>query len=59
MITGNGQSLAERQWGTGFIPSQYQGVKLRSVGDPVLYVSDPAGFDQIAAGAVHRAISRN
>jgi hypothetical protein len=45
MITGNGQSLAERQWGTGFIPSKYQGVKLRSVGDPVLYVSNPAGFD--------------
>jgi hypothetical protein len=46
MITGNGQSLAERQWGTGFIPSRYQGIKLRSVGDPVLYVSDPAGFDK-------------
>ena len=46
MITGNGQSLAERQWGTGFIPSRYQGVKLRSVGDPVLYVSNPAGFDR-------------
>src|SRR5262245_47188992 len=29
MITGNGQSLAERQWGTGFLPSKYQGVKLR------------------------------
>jgi hypothetical protein len=38
MITGNGQSLAERQWGTGFLPSRYQGIKLRSVGDPVLYV---------------------
>jgi len=46
MISGNGQSLAERQWGTGFLPSQYQGVKLRSVGDPVLYVSDPEGFDR-------------
>jgi len=46
MITGSGQSLAERQWGTGFIPSRYQGIKLRSVGDPVLYVSDPAGFDK-------------
>ena len=45
MITGNGQSLAERQWGTGFLPSKYQGVKLRSVGDPVLYVSNPAGFE--------------
>jgi hypothetical protein len=46
MITGNGQSLAERQWGTGFLPSRYQGIKLRSVGDPVLYVSNPAGFEQ-------------
>ena len=45
MITGNGQSLAERQWGTGFLPSKYQGVKLRSVGDPVLYVSNPVGFE--------------
>src|SRR5262245_43142891 len=41
MITGNGQSLADRLWGTGFLPSKYQGVKLRSVGDPVLYVSNP------------------
>ncbi len=45
MITGNGQALAERQWGTGFLPSKYQGVKLRSVGDPVLYVSNPEGFE--------------
>jgi hypothetical protein len=46
MITGSGQSLAERMWGTGFMPSRYQGIKLRSVGDPVLYVSDPPGYDQ-------------
>jgi len=46
MITGSGQSLAERQWGTGFMPSQYQGIKLRSVGDPVLYVSDPPGYNK-------------
>jgi hypothetical protein len=45
MISGDGQSVAERMWGTGFLPSQYQGVKLRSVGDPVLYISDPEGFD--------------
>ncbi len=38
----------------GFIPSRYQGIKLRSVGDPVLYISDPAGFEQIATGALHR-----
>jgi hypothetical protein len=46
LISGNGQALAERQWGTGFLPSQYQGVKLRSVGDRVLNISDPPGFDR-------------
>ena len=46
MITGDGQALAERMWGTGFIPSKYQGIKLRSVGDPVLYISDPPGFEK-------------
>ena len=46
MITGSGQSLADRLWGTGFLPSKYQGVKLRSVGDPVLYISNPDGFDR-------------
>jgi hypothetical protein len=46
MVTGNGQSLADRMWGTGFLPSKYQGVKLRSVGDPVLYVSNPEGFER-------------
>jgi len=33
-------------WGTGFIPSVYQGVQCRSKGDPVLYVSDPPGMDR-------------
>jgi hypothetical protein len=40
------QPLYDRLWGTGFIPSRYQGVKLRSTGDPVLYISDPKGFDR-------------
>ncbi len=40
------QPLYDRLWGSGFIPSKYQGVKLRSVGDPVLYISDPKGFDR-------------
>jgi hypothetical protein len=42
------QPLADRQWGSGFLPTAYQGVKFRSVGDPVLYLSDPAGFPQTA-----------
>jgi uncharacterized protein (DUF1501 family) len=32
-------------WGSGFLPSVHQGVKLRSTGDPVLYLSNPPGFD--------------
>src|SRR5215470_15025093 len=40
------QPLYDRLWGSGFLPSRYQGVKLRSVGDPVLYLSDPKGSDR-------------
>ena len=39
-----GQPLYDRLWGSGFLPTRHQGVKFRSVGDPVLYLSDPAGF---------------
>ena len=40
----NDQPLAERQWGSGFLPTTYQGIKFRSIGDPVLYLSNPEGF---------------
>ena len=40
------QGLLERLWGAGFLPSSYQGVKLRSSGDPVLYLNDPPGIDR-------------
>lgn len=40
------QGLLERLWGSGFLPSSHQGVKLRSAGDPVLYLSDPPGIDR-------------
>lgn len=39
----NGQPLYNRLWGSGFMPTRHQGVKFRSVGDPVLYLSNPAG----------------
>ncbi len=42
--SGGGQPLYDRLWGSGFLPSRYQGVKFRSSGDPVLYLSNPAGF---------------
>ncbi len=39
------QPLYDRLWGSGFLPSQHQGVKFRNQGDPVLYLSDPPGVD--------------
>ena len=41
-----GQPLYDRLWGSGFLPSQHQGVKFRSVGDPVLYLSNTPGFNE-------------
>mgnify|MGYP001823330563 CR=1 FL=1 len=38
------QSLFARLWGTGFLPADHQGVLLRSQGDPVLYLNNPAGL---------------
>ena len=40
-----GQPLYDRLWGSGFLPSKFQGVKFRSVGDPVLFLSNPTGLD--------------
>lgn len=33
-------------WGSGFLPSVYQGVQCRSEGDPVLFIKDPEGMDR-------------
>ncbi|MFO0907460.1 MAG: DUF1501 domain-containing protein [Isosphaeraceae bacterium] len=35
-------------WSTGFLPTVYQGVQCRTVGDPILYVSNPKGMDRAA-----------
>src|SRR5205823_14769248 len=40
--------LYARLWGAGFLPSSHQGVSFRSSGDPVLYLSNPAGLDASA-----------
>jgi hypothetical protein len=39
-------SAGKSAWGSGFLPSVYQGVQCRSGGDPVLYVSDPEGMSR-------------
>jgi hypothetical protein len=42
------QPLSTRYWGSGFLPGQHQGVRFRSQGDPVLYLSNPPGIDDAA-----------
>jgi len=39
------QPLYSRLWGSGFLPSQHQGVQFRSGRDPVLYLGNPDGLD--------------
>ncbi|WP_395718270.1 DUF1501 domain-containing protein [Prosthecobacter sp.] len=40
------QPLYDRLWGSGFLPTQHQGVRFRNSGDPVLYLSNPAGVSR-------------
>ncbi len=42
------QPLYDRLWGSGFLPTRYQGVKFRAGGDPVLFLSNPPGIDPAA-----------
>ena len=39
------QPIAARQWSAGLLPSKFQGVKLNSIGDPVLYIKNPHGMN--------------
>ncbi len=39
------QPLYTRLWGSGFLPSEYQGVQFRGGNDPVLFLSNPPGID--------------
>ncbi len=43
---GTAPSAGKNAWGSGFLPSVFQGVQCRSQGDPVLYVSNPKGMDR-------------
>jgi hypothetical protein len=62
--TGKGRSpqpIAARQWSSGFLPSRYQGVQLRSGGEPVLYLGNPAGVTrerQVADVEAIQALNR-
>lgn len=44
--SGNMQALSARMWGSGFLPSEHQGVRFRSGSDPVLFLQNPPGIDR-------------
>jgi hypothetical protein len=43
---GHNPDAGKSVWGSGFLPSVYQGVQCRSEGDPVLFINDPQGMDR-------------
>ncbi|HAH98595.1 MAG TPA: sulfatase [Verrucomicrobiales bacterium] len=49
---GGSQALYSRLWGSGFLPSKYQGVKFRSSGEPVLFLNNPPGIDRDSRRAI-------
>ena len=51
------QPLFSRLWGSGFLPSRYQGVKFRASDDPVLYLSNPAGIDNTTRRSMLDAVA--
>jgi hypothetical protein len=56
--SGQQQPIAARQWHSGFLPSRFQGVPLRSQGDPVLYLSNPQGVTRDRQHDVITAINQ-
>ncbi|MDZ4861635.1 MAG: DUF1501 domain-containing protein, partial [Candidatus Hydrogenedentes bacterium] len=46
LVSSNTPDAGKSVFGSGFLPSVYQGVQCRTQGDPVLYVSDPSGMDR-------------
>ncbi|MBT5020281.1 MAG: DUF1501 domain-containing protein [Planctomicrobium sp.] len=44
LITGNVAGAGNSLWGSGFLPSEQQGIEFRTAGDPVLFLSDPPGI---------------
>lgn len=60
VLTSGGQNpdAGKSVWGSGFLPSVYQGVQCRSVGDPVLFIKDPDGMDRDLRKASINAINK-
>ncbi len=47
---GNNPDAGKNAWGSGFLPSEYQGVQCRNSGDPILFVSNPDGISRDIRG---------
>jgi uncharacterized protein (DUF1501 family) len=52
MVTGLTGGGGSSLWGSGFLPSVYQGVRFRAKGEPVLFVNNPPGIDHAARGRI-------
>jgi len=52
------QPLFSRLWGSGFLPSNHQGVRFRAGGDPVLYLADPPGINRTTRRQMLDAVAR-
>lgn len=55
---GYNPDAGKQAWGSGFLPSVYQGVQCRTKGDPVLYLSDPKGMNRDLRKASIDAINK-
>ena len=55
---GNTPDAGKSVWGSGFLPSVYQGVQCRSKGDPVLYIEDPDGISRNLKKSTIEAINK-
>ncbi|MCC7339410.1 MAG: DUF1501 domain-containing protein [Pirellulaceae bacterium] len=54
----NIQALYSRLWGSGFLPSKHQGVSFQPTGDPVLFLSNPAGVNRDSRAKMLELVTR-
>ena len=58
MVTGSYPGAGNSVFGSGFLPSVYQGIEFRGKGDPVLFLSNPKGVDATARRNVISAVNQ-
>lgn len=58
LITGSVAGAGNSLWGSGFLPTVYQGVEFRSQGDPVLFLSNPDGIDSAGRRRIVDSINK-